>query len=71
MLCLARIFQRFELRLDAERHTGPLDLRSSECEICRRLPIGHSRMRSRCSPALLAMTHRPRLKLAAVAWVQA
>lgn len=34
MLCLARIFQRFELRLDAERHTGPLDLRSSECESC-------------------------------------
>ncbi|EFN55197.1 hypothetical protein CHLNCDRAFT_134405 [Chlorella variabilis] len=29
VLCLARIFQRFELRLDAERHTGPLDLRSS------------------------------------------
>jgi thromboxane-A synthase len=29
VLCLARIFQRFEVRLDAERHTEPLDLRSS------------------------------------------
>jgi hypothetical protein len=30
VLCLARIFQRFELRLDEQRHQGPLDLRMSE-----------------------------------------
>ncbi|KAL4858882.1 Cytochrome P450 3A12 [Chlorella vulgaris] len=29
VLCLARIFQRFEIRLDTERHQRPLDLRSS------------------------------------------
>jgi len=34
VLTLARIFQRFELRLDPERHKGPLDLRSSEQRGC-------------------------------------
>lgn len=30
MLCLARLLRRFDLQLDPERHTGPLDLHTSE-----------------------------------------
>lgn len=30
MLTLARLFQRFELRLDGKHHQGPLDLHSGE-----------------------------------------
>ncbi|KAL4428351.1 hypothetical protein ABPG75_002440 [Micractinium tetrahymenae] len=29
VLCLARLLRRFELRLDPQRHSGPLDLRTS------------------------------------------
>lgn len=68
MLCLARLLRRFELRLDPQRHSGPLDLRTSEQGTAQAglAPSARCRGNERCT--LLSMLWAPGTPCVAHTW---